>query len=146
MGSRATGARRPPLENLAHAGDDVSSQRAQLDRASAAARARAGRSELWTLEASWPLGGAAAAALAGVEGVAAAARRRPAFDVAADVAAAAAAFAAVRPGARFLEDSPFTPAGAAARATAADDDDDDLDGLEGLLEGLEESEEGVDAG
>ena len=97
-------------------------------------RAPRGVGELWTLEASWPLA-TGPTALAGVVGVAVLDRGAPGLDVAADVAAAAAAFAALRPGLPFLDDPP-TAAVPPGPGGGSDDDDDGLDGLDEVLAGL----------
>ena len=57
------------------------------------------------------------------------------LDVAADLAAAAAAFAALRPGLPFLDDPP-TAAVPPGPGGGSDDDDDGLDGLDEVLAGL----------
>ena len=108
--------------------------RAALARASAALRAPRGVGELWALEASWPLA-TGPTALAGVVGVAVLDRGAPGLDVAADLAAAAAAFAALRPGLPFLDDPP-TAAVPPGPGGGSDDDDDGLDGLDEVLAGL----------
>ena len=108
--------------------------RAALARASAALRAPRGVGELWTLEASWPLA-TGPTALAGVVGVGVLDRGAPGLDVAADLAAAAAAFAALRPGLPFLDDPP-TAAVPPHPSKSDDDDDDGLDGLDEVLAGL----------
>ena len=108
--------------------------RAALARASAALRAPRGIGELWALEASWPLA-TGPTALAGVVGVAVLDRGAPGLDVAADLAAAAAAFAALRPGLPFLDDPP-TAAVPPGPGGGSDDDDDGLDGLDEVLAGL----------
>ena len=108
--------------------------RAALARASAALRAPRGIGELWALEASWPLA-TGPTALAGVVGVAVLDRGAPGLDVAADLAAAAVAFAALRPGLPFLDDPP-TAAVPPGPGGGSDDDDDGLDGLDEVLAGL----------
>ena len=108
--------------------------RAALARASAALRAPRGVGELWALEASWPLA-TGPTALAGVVGVGVLDRGAPGLDVAADLAAAAAAFAALRPGLPFLDDPP-TAAVPPHPSKSDDDDDDGLDGLDEVLAGL----------
>ncbi len=105
-----------------------------LARASAALRAPRGVGELWALEASWPLA-TGPTALAGVVGVAVLDRGAPGLDVAADLAAAAVAFAALRPGLPFLDDPP-TAAVPPGPGGGSDDDDDGLDGLDEVLAGL----------
>ena len=96
--------------------------------------ARRGASASRALEASWPLA-TGPTALAGVVGVAVLDRGAPGLDVAADLAAAAAAFAALRPGLPFLDDPP-TAAVPPGPGGGSDDDDDGLDGLDEVLAGL----------
>ena len=69
------------------------------------------------------------------EGVAVLDRGAPGLDVAADLAAAAAVFAALRPGLPFLDDPP-TAAVPPHPSKSDDDDDDGLDGLDEVLAGL----------
>ena len=102
---------------------------------SAALRAPRGVGELWALEASWPLA-TGPTALAGVVGVAVLDRGAPGLDVAADLAAAAVAFAALRPGLPFLDDPPTAAVPPHPSKSDDDDDDDGLDGLDEVLAGL----------